>query len=66
MRRWWCRKRGHPGADVLVDHRDFIVIDCHSCHTVVFHALADDVFTKAQPISFYEDLLAEYGYEATE
>ena len=62
LKRWWCEGRGHRKADVMVDERGFVVTDCKFCRSVLFQALHDGVFTEGDPVSYYQVLLADYGY----
>ena len=61
LRRWWCGRRGHRKADIMVDERGFIVTEC-PCRTIIFTALTDEVFTEGDPVSYFRELLADYGY----
>jgi len=63
LRRWWCEKRNHPGADMVVDEREFVFMFCPSCRTIKFTALADGVFTYEDHVNYYKELLNDYGFE---
>jgi hypothetical protein len=62
IKRWWCEKRRHPKADVVVDERGFAVTFCPSCQTIKFQALLENVFTEDTLVSYYEELLTDYGF----
>jgi hypothetical protein len=62
IRRWWCEKRRHPKADVVVDERGFAVTWCASCGTIKFQALLGEVFAGDDLVGYYEELLADYGF----
>ena len=65
LKRWWCERRNHPKADMVVDERGFVVTFCPSCRTIKFQALSDEVFTGDNLVGFYKELLEDYGFGNT-
>ena len=66
MRRRRCEKRNHPKADMVVDERGFVVTFCPNCRTIKFQELVEGLFIKDRLVSYYDELLADYGFKDPE